>query len=218
MVRPKRKRRIAQCPKQKCFNKDINNSSKPINLSIDEFEAIRLKDYHEIKQKESAELMGISQSTFHRILNSAKKKIAISLIEGREIVIGDDFVSEKIIYICNNCGFQWSNPQKTYDQCPDCKSENIKKIEIEEEHKPFRGHGQGECHRKGDNKECHRNSGNQKNCKSNNMEKNCHETMENCKCPNCGYEEPKIKGSPCRNKVCPECGTNLSGSGKCHPE
>lgn len=74
MVRPKRKRRIAQCPKQKYFNQQDNNPSPSIKLNIDEFEAIRLREYHEIKQKESAELMGISQSTFHRILISARKK------------------------------------------------------------------------------------------------------------------------------------------------
>ncbi len=30
-----------------------------------------------------------------------------------------------------------------------------------------------------------------------------------CVCPNCGYREPQIKGSPCMNKKCPKCGTKM---------
>ena len=33
-----------------------------------------------------------------------------------------------------------------------------------------------------------------------------------CECPNCGYIAPKIRGFPCRNIKCPECGTPLCGS------
>ncbi len=27
-----------------------------------------------------------------------------------------------------------------------------------------------------------------------------------CKCPECGYEEPQVRGQPCRSKKCPKCG------------
>lgn len=77
MVRPKRMRRVVTCHRH-----ELNKNLKPIELSVDEFEAIRFKDYHNIKQTESAEFMGISQSTFHRILNSARHKLSTSLIEG----------------------------------------------------------------------------------------------------------------------------------------
>ena len=30
-----------------------------------------------------------------------------------------------------------------------------------------------------------------------------------CKCPKCGYEEPKIRGQPCVEMVCPKCGTKM---------
>lgn len=73
--------------------------------------------------------MGISQSTFHRILNSARNKLATSLIEGRPIVIvkGDTMIDPNK-YLCEDCGFQWSNPEKEYEECPDCKSTNIRKL------------------------------------------------------------------------------------------
>ena len=28
-------------------------------------------------------------------------------------------------YNCSDCGFEWSSPQKEYENCPDCGSENI---------------------------------------------------------------------------------------------
>ena len=54
MVRPKRMRRVVTCHRH-----ELNRNLKPIELSVDEFEAIRFKDYHNIKQTESAEFMGI---------------------------------------------------------------------------------------------------------------------------------------------------------------
>ena len=124
MVRPKRMRRVVSCPKH-----ELKMDLKPIKLTVDEFEAIRFKDYHNIKQTESAEFMGISQSTFHRILNSARNKMAISLIEGRPIIVikGDTIINPNK-YLCNDCNFQWSNPDKEYEKCPDCKSTNISKL------------------------------------------------------------------------------------------
>ncbi|MCK4689029.1 MAG: DUF134 domain-containing protein, partial [Candidatus Marinimicrobia bacterium] len=45
-------------------------------LTVDEFEAIRLKDYEGLDQESAAKKMNISQPTFHRLLLSARKKIA----------------------------------------------------------------------------------------------------------------------------------------------
>lgn len=76
MARPRRFRRISEEPQIRCFKpeRDDLDSLKPIEILIDEFEAIRLRDYHDIQQKRSAEIMGVSQPTFHRILTSARKK------------------------------------------------------------------------------------------------------------------------------------------------
>jgi len=101
MARPRRFRRISEEPQIRCFKpeRDDLDSLKPIEILIDEFEAIRLRDYHDIQQKRSAEIMGVSQPTFHRILTSARKKIAEALINGNTIVIIGD---QMIIYQCKN--------------------------------------------------------------------------------------------------------------------
>ena len=56
-------------------------------LTVDEFEAIRLKDYEDMGQTEAARKMGISQPTFQRLYESARKKIADALVNGKAIRI-----------------------------------------------------------------------------------------------------------------------------------
>jgi predicted DNA-binding protein (UPF0251 family) len=56
-------------------------------LTVDEFEAIRLKDYEGMDQVRAAKKMGISQPTFQRVYESARKKIADALVNGKAIRI-----------------------------------------------------------------------------------------------------------------------------------
>ena len=58
-----------------------------VNLSMDEFEAIRLADYMGFSQKEAAKSMHISQQTFSRVLKKARKALANGLVSGATIKI-----------------------------------------------------------------------------------------------------------------------------------
>lgn len=60
------------------------------SLDADELEAIRLKDFLGKDQKVCAKEMRISQPTLHRILLSARKKIADALVNGKAIRINKD--------------------------------------------------------------------------------------------------------------------------------
>ena len=195
MPRPRIFRRISEEPLTRCFKPENDNieSLKPITITLDEFEAIRLRDYHNIQQIRSAEIMEISQPTFHRTLTSARKKIAKALIEGNTlIIVGDDIITDKKRYKCNSCGFEWLSKEKEYEKCLDCQSEDIVKLEDEEiiiktepsllERKSFGGQGMGAG------------------------------PPRVCKCPNCGYESPKTRAVPCKNTICPKCETPLCGS------
>ncbi len=59
----------------------------PIVLTQDEWEAIRLIDYEGLLQEETAQRMKISRGTIWRLIDKARRKIAIMLIEGRELEI-----------------------------------------------------------------------------------------------------------------------------------
>jgi predicted DNA-binding protein (UPF0251 family) len=56
-------------------------------LTVDEFEAVRLKDLEEMDQEQAAKKMNISQPTFHRLVISARKKIADAIVNGKAIKI-----------------------------------------------------------------------------------------------------------------------------------
>ena len=58
-----------------------------VELSLEEIEAYRLRHISNLEQKDSAEKMHTSTSTYQRILNSAYAKIADALINGKAIKI-----------------------------------------------------------------------------------------------------------------------------------
>jgi len=60
-----------------------------INLTIEEFESIRLIDFEKISQSEAGKKMQISQPTLSRIIQSARNKIAEAIIEGKAIKINN---------------------------------------------------------------------------------------------------------------------------------
>lgn len=56
-------------------------------LTLDEFEALRLADFEGLYQEDAAKRMGISRPTFSRIIETARKKIADSLVNGKALKI-----------------------------------------------------------------------------------------------------------------------------------
>ncbi|MBN2478839.1 MAG: DUF134 domain-containing protein [Parachlamydiales bacterium] len=89
MPRPKNIRKISHLPTVTFFKpagvrtKDL----QIITLSYDEVEALRLNYHLSLPQKQSANKMEISQSTFHRLVENANKKLANALISGKAIKI-----------------------------------------------------------------------------------------------------------------------------------
>jgi len=58
-----------------------------INLTLDELEAVRLADLDGLYQEDAAKKMDISRQTFGNIINSAHKKIADALLNGKALKI-----------------------------------------------------------------------------------------------------------------------------------
>lgn len=58
-----------------------------VELSLEEAEALRLKNIEKLDQVECARIMETSQSTFQRILNSAYNKISQAIVDGKAIKI-----------------------------------------------------------------------------------------------------------------------------------
>jgi len=99
-------------------------------LSIEEAEALRLKDLETLEQEECAQKMKVSRTTFARVLGSARQKIADALLNGKAIRIdGGNFEMAKRRFRCLN-GHEWDVPFETMineppQSCPTCKTPNI---------------------------------------------------------------------------------------------
>jgi predicted DNA-binding protein (UPF0251 family) len=58
-----------------------------INLTLDELESVRLADLEGLYQEDAAKKMNISRQTFGNIVDSAHKKIADALLNGKALKI-----------------------------------------------------------------------------------------------------------------------------------
>ena len=105
-----------------------------VRLSVEEAEAIRLKDLEGLEQEECAQRMNISRPTFHRVLVAARGKLADALLNGKAIRIeGGNFEMAMRRFYCIN-GHQWEVPFKAMITkpprlCPTCDTPNIMPVQ-----------------------------------------------------------------------------------------
>jgi len=128
MARPKQIRRINNPPPFKGFCPIGVEEGQTIVMDFDEFEALRLSDYKLYGQVEASGLMGISRSTYARIYESARKKVAKAFMEGKVLVFeGGKVYFDTDWYDCKSCGSIFNHPQKTsvVDACPLCSSRDF---------------------------------------------------------------------------------------------
>ena len=119
-MRAKKNRHIQFEPKIRLFKPQGDNIQETaVILSDEELEALRLKNLENLDQEHAARQMGVSQSTFQRILQELYKKIAVALIEGRAISIESE---EKKIE-CWECQAQSGQPNQTDMICRPCSKE-----------------------------------------------------------------------------------------------
>lgn len=89
MPRP-RKRRILRYRPRPAIYKPAGiplDSLNQVRLLQEELEALRLADLEGMTQVEAAQQMGISRSTFQRILSRAHRQVALALCEGHALQI-----------------------------------------------------------------------------------------------------------------------------------
>ena len=87
MGRPKCDYKVNCCPEYSTFKPDGYSRGDFIEITREEIESLRLKNIKNFDQTEAAGKMGVSQSTFQRVLTSAYRKVSEALIEGKELRI-----------------------------------------------------------------------------------------------------------------------------------
>jgi predicted DNA-binding protein (UPF0251 family) len=136
MPRPPKCRRVAFAPEVTYFKPAgvPLRSLEEVRLSVEELEAIRLKDLEGLEQEQGAESMNVSRPTFQRVLASARRKIADALLNGKAIRIeGGNFELAMRRFRCFE-GHEWDVPFEVMvgrppEFCPTCNSPDIQLVQ-----------------------------------------------------------------------------------------
>ena len=85
MPRRQRRRWIGGYPDYWEFSPEELAAGAPVVMTLDEFETIRLLDREGLTQEQCAERMGVSRPTVTAIYDSARKKVAEALVDGKRL-------------------------------------------------------------------------------------------------------------------------------------
>ena len=105
MPRPTKCRKVCCMPLSKAFHPEAGECSQPVIMTVDEYETIRLMDKENFSQEECGSYMGVARTTVQQIYDTARKKVATALVEGRTLKIegGDYVLCDGKEHVCN-CG------------------------------------------------------------------------------------------------------------------
>jgi uncharacterized protein len=89
MPRPRKRRTIALPPRAMIYKPAgvPLEGLRRVNLLGEELEALRLTDLEDLTQEDAAQRMGVSRSTFQRVLARARRQVALALVDGAALVI-----------------------------------------------------------------------------------------------------------------------------------
>jgi predicted DNA-binding protein (UPF0251 family) len=76
------------------FSPTPEGNQEAVYIEPAELEALRLVDLEGLSQEEAGERMGVSRGTVWRFIQSARKKTAQALTEGRRIQIAPEEVAQ----------------------------------------------------------------------------------------------------------------------------
>ncbi|MGI6664783.1 MAG: DUF134 domain-containing protein [Christensenellaceae bacterium] len=89
MARPMKWRKVCCLPESNRFGPldSPADAENHVNMTVDEYETIRLIDLEGFTQEECAKQMNIARSTVQGIYIEARKKLAESLVNGKVLLI-----------------------------------------------------------------------------------------------------------------------------------
>ena len=148
MSRPRKYRRVENVPDITYFKpagaplRDLDE----VRLSVEEAEAIRLKDLEGLEQEEGAKKMNISRPTFQRVLASARQKLADVLLNGKAIRIeGGNFEMSWRRFRCHR-GHEWELDTPVGvppELCPVCRLPDVEPVLSSGNSQSIGGRGRG---------------------------------------------------------------------------
>ncbi len=130
MSRPVKCRKVCHFPQTLEFIPVQGGDNKSsVILTVDEYECIRLIDKEKLSQTECGEFMQVARTTVQRVYESARKKIADAVVEGRSLKIeGGDF------WLCDGnsegCGNDRCFKHQYYKQYEKSKGDYVMRIAV----------------------------------------------------------------------------------------
>jgi len=100
MPRQKNERNISFHPSITDFIPKNNPSTETIHLLSDEVEALYLMDLLELYQEDAAKKMNISRPTFARIIKSARQKVSLALLLGKNLNLATNTQNYTVAFCC----------------------------------------------------------------------------------------------------------------------
>jgi len=133
MPRPHKCRRVEFLPDVTYFKpagKPLRELEE-VRMSIEEVEALRLKDLEGLEQEAGAEKMNVSRPTFQRILASARRKVSDAMLNGKAIRIDGGNFEIKCRRLRCHQGHEWKQeiPVSAIPAlCPQCHEPSVEPV------------------------------------------------------------------------------------------
>lgn len=116
MSRPVKKRRICEMPRIKEFIPSGDNDLETVEMTVDEFETIRLIDKLGLSQEDCAVQMDVARTTIQAIYTSARAKLANVIVDGKRLsIVGGSYDICPRSQIC--CGKDCQRKQCPSKRC-----------------------------------------------------------------------------------------------------
>lgn len=121
MPRPIKCRRVEQLPPVHLYKPAgvLCKGSEFVVITIDELEAMRLKDVEGLSQAECAEHMQVSRQTFQLILDRARKNVVTAITQGMILQIdGGSYATPEDLKGCQRRCAKARTLEEKAEQCP----------------------------------------------------------------------------------------------------
>ena len=132
MPRPQKCRRVGSVPGTTFFKPAgiPMHSLEEVRLSLEEAEALRLKEIEGLDQESASARMNVSRPTFQRVLASARRKVADAVLNAKALrITGGNIEMAFSRFRCLR-GHQWDAPDEAAGQiesalCPTCNTPGV---------------------------------------------------------------------------------------------
>jgi predicted DNA-binding protein (UPF0251 family) len=132
MPRPLKCRRVGSIPGVTFFKPAgiPLQSLEEVRLSLEEAEALRLKEIEGLDQEAASACMNVSRPTFQRVLASARRKVADAVLNARALRISGGNIEMDFSRFRCRLGHQWDAPNEAAGQhetilCPTCNTPGV---------------------------------------------------------------------------------------------